>query len=57
MGKPIREAQAEIEKSAVFSEYYAEHAERLLAARPIEGGALENYVRYEPIGPVLAVMP
>jgi succinate-semialdehyde dehydrogenase/glutarate-semialdehyde dehydrogenase len=57
MGKPIREAQAEIEKSAVFSEYYAKYAERLLAARPIEGGALENYVRYEPIGPVLAVMP
>jgi succinate-semialdehyde dehydrogenase / glutarate-semialdehyde dehydrogenase len=57
MGKPIREAEAEVEKSAAFSEYYAEHAERLLTPRPIEGGALENYVRYEPVGPVLAVMP
>ncbi len=50
-------SRAPIEKSAAFSEYYAEHAERLLAPRPIEGGGLENYVRYEPIGAVLAVMP
>src|SRR5581483_5440519 len=40
-----------------FTEYYAEHAEDLLAPRKIEGGAHENYVRYEPRGAVLAVMP
>ncbi len=57
MGKILREAEAEVEKSAVFCEYYAEHAERLLAAKTIEGAGLENYVRHEPLGVVLAVMP
>jgi succinate-semialdehyde dehydrogenase / glutarate-semialdehyde dehydrogenase len=57
MGKPIKESEAEVEKSASFCEYYAEHAESLLASRTIEGGAQENYVRFEPIGAVLAVMP
>src|SRR5581483_3953226 len=56
-GKPIREAEAEVEKSVVFCEYYAEHAERLLAPQRIEGSGVENYVRYEPLGVVLAVMP
>jgi succinate-semialdehyde dehydrogenase/glutarate-semialdehyde dehydrogenase len=57
MGKPIRESEAEVEKSAAFCEYYAERAESLLAPRTIEGGAEENYVRFEPVGAVLAVMP
>jgi succinate-semialdehyde dehydrogenase/glutarate-semialdehyde dehydrogenase len=58
MGKILREAEGEVEKSAVFCEYYADNAERLLAPEVIEdGGALENYVRYEPLGVVLAVMP
>jgi succinate-semialdehyde dehydrogenase/glutarate-semialdehyde dehydrogenase len=58
MGKILREAEGEVEKSAVFCEYYADQAERLLAPDVIEdGGALENYVRYEPLGVVLAVMP
>lgn len=57
MGKPLKESEAEVEKSAAFCDYYAERAEALLAPKQIEGGARENYVRYEPIGPVLAVMP
>jgi len=58
MGKILREAEGEVEKSAVFCEYYADNAERLLAPEVIEdGGAVENYVRYEPLGVVLAVMP
>src|SRR6476646_5136959 len=58
MGKILREAEGEVEKSAVFCEYYADNAERLLAPEQIEdGGAVENYVRYEPLGAVLAVMP
>jgi succinate-semialdehyde dehydrogenase / glutarate-semialdehyde dehydrogenase len=57
MGKPIRESEAEVEKSAVFCEYYAERAEELLAPRRVAGPAVENEVRYAPLGPVLAVMP
>ena len=37
--------------------YYAEHAERLLADEPMRVGAGRSFVRYEPLGPVLAVMP
>jgi succinate-semialdehyde dehydrogenase / glutarate-semialdehyde dehydrogenase len=58
MGKILREAEGEVEKSAAFCEYYADNAERLLAPQVIDdGGALENYVLYEPLGVVLAVMP
>src|SRR3954452_18622756 len=57
MGKPLRESEAEVEKSAAFCEEYAARAEALLAPRRIEGGAVDNYVRYEPLGPLLAVMP
>ena len=58
MGKILREAEGEVEKSALFCEYYAENAERLLAPREIaDGGALENYLRFEPVGVILAVMP
>ena len=58
MGKVLREAEGEVEKSAAFCEHYADNAERLLAPQVIDdGGALENYVLYEPLGVVLAVMP
>jgi succinate-semialdehyde dehydrogenase/glutarate-semialdehyde dehydrogenase len=58
MGKILREAEGEVEKSAVFCEWYADNAERLLTPEVIEdGGAAENYVLYEPLGAVLAVMP
>jgi succinate-semialdehyde dehydrogenase/glutarate-semialdehyde dehydrogenase len=57
MGKPITAAEAEIEKCASVCDYYGEHAERFLEDRPVETDASKSYVRYEPLGPVLAVMP
>jgi len=56
MGKPIRAAVQEVEKCARTCRFYAEHAERFLAdAGPFEPG--HSFVRYQPLGPVLAVMP
>jgi acyl-CoA reductase-like NAD-dependent aldehyde dehydrogenase len=57
MGKPIGEAEAEIEKCAWNCEWYAEHAARLLADEPVESNATESYVSFVPLGPVLAIMP
>jgi succinate-semialdehyde dehydrogenase/glutarate-semialdehyde dehydrogenase len=57
MGKPLAQAEAEIEKCAVGCEFYAEHAEALLAPEPIESDADRSGLRFEPLGPVLAVMP
>ncbi len=57
MGKPIAAARAEAAKCATACRYYAEHGERLLADEPIEAGAGRSYLRYQPLGPVLAVMP
>ncbi len=57
MGKPIVQAEAEVDKCAWVCEYYAEHAEAYLAAQPRETDASKSYVRFDPLGPVLAVMP
>jgi len=57
MGKPIAPARAEAAKCALACRYYAEHGERLLADEPIDAGAGHAFVRYQPIGAVLAVMP
>jgi len=57
MGKPVTEARAEIAKCAVVCRYYAEHAARILAPEPIETGPNDVYVRWDPLGVVLAVMP
>ena len=57
MGKPIAAARAEAAKCATACRYYAEHGERLLADEVVEGGPGRNFIRYQPIGPVLAVMP
>lgn len=57
MGKVIKEAYAEIEKCAWGCEFYAEHAERLLADEKIDSDAGLSYVAYLPLGTVLAVMP
>ncbi|REJ88853.1 MAG: NAD-dependent succinate-semialdehyde dehydrogenase [Planctomycetota bacterium] len=57
MGKPIAQSRGEVEKCAWVCDYYAEHAEEFLEPRtePVEGG--RGYVRYDPLGVVLAVMP
>jgi succinate-semialdehyde dehydrogenase/glutarate-semialdehyde dehydrogenase len=57
MGKPIVEAEAEIEKCATTSEYYAEHAPRFLADEPVASNASESAVVFDPLGVVLAIMP
>jgi len=57
MGKPVRAAVAEVVKCAMTCRYYAEHAEGYLADDPVKTDAKESFIRYEPLGPVLAVMP
>jgi len=57
MGKPIREARAEVEKCALVCDYYADTASVHLAPEPGESDGSKAYVRFDPIGPVLAVMP
>ena len=57
MGKACREGEAEVEKCAVVAEYYGDQAESLLAPLPIATEARTSYVCYQPLGPVLAVMP
>jgi acyl-CoA reductase-like NAD-dependent aldehyde dehydrogenase len=57
MGKPIVEAEAEVEKCAWNCDYYADNAERFLRDEARESGASFSYVQYMPLGTVLAVMP
>jgi succinate-semialdehyde dehydrogenase/glutarate-semialdehyde dehydrogenase len=57
MGKAIGAARAEVAKCALACRYYVEHGERLLADEPLDAGAGRSFIRYQPIGPVLAVMP
>jgi succinate-semialdehyde dehydrogenase/glutarate-semialdehyde dehydrogenase len=57
MGKPVGAAVAEAEKCAWVCRYYAEHAAAFLADEPVATDAGRSFVRYEPLGPVLAVMP
>lgn len=57
MGKPVSEASAEVKKCAWVCEYYAEHAAHFLKDRLVKTEAEESRVIFEPLGPVLAVMP
>ena len=57
MGKPYKAAVAEALKCTTACRYYAENAEQILADEVIETGAKKTFIRYRPIGPVLAVMP
>ncbi len=57
MGKPVAQGRAEAEKCAWACEHYALHAERLLAPEAAATDAAKSYVAFEPLGPVLAVMP
>jgi succinate-semialdehyde dehydrogenase/glutarate-semialdehyde dehydrogenase len=57
MGKPIVEAEAEIEKCAWTASWFADNAEGLLADETIDSTGAESYVRFQPLGVILAVMP
>src|SRR5271163_424376 len=57
MGKPLKAAVAEAVKSASGCRYYAQNAEKFLADEIVETGAKRSFIRYLPIGPILAIMP
>jgi succinate-semialdehyde dehydrogenase/glutarate-semialdehyde dehydrogenase len=60
MGKTLAAARAEVAKCALGCRFYADHAEAFLADEPADAGsvgATAAYVRYRPLGPVLAIMP
>lgn len=57
MGKPIREARAEVEKCAVACDYYAAHGSEMLAQVAVASDARETFYAYRPLGSILAVMP
>jgi succinate-semialdehyde dehydrogenase/glutarate-semialdehyde dehydrogenase len=57
MGKTLRSAVDEAVKCAWACRYYAENAERFLADEIIQTNASRSYVRYQPLGPILVVMP
>jgi len=57
MGKTLTSAVAEVEKCASACRYYAANAERQLADETIETNASRSFVHYQPLGPVLAIMP
>jgi succinate-semialdehyde dehydrogenase/glutarate-semialdehyde dehydrogenase len=57
MGKTYKSAVAEAVKCATACRYYAENAERFMADEIVETGAKKSFIRYLPIGPILAVMP
>ena len=57
MGKVSSEAEAEIEKCAHESDWYAEHGPKIMADAPAATGVVNAYVSYLPLGPILAIMP
>ena len=57
MGKPVKEADGEVEKTAWAAEHYAEHAQTYLASQTIESDATRSWVQYLPLGTVLGILP
>lgn len=57
MGKPLAQSAAEIEKCSWGCDYYASHGPSFLAAQMTEAGARKSFVSFQPLGPVLAIMP
>lgn len=57
MGKPLKEAKAEVLKCAVTAEYYAQHIATMLSPRIIASDARKSYAAFEPKGIILAIMP
>ncbi len=57
MGKPIAQGAGEAKKCAWVCHYYAENAEDFLGQRPAESDGSDAYIRHDPLGPILAIMP
>ncbi|GAB4374440.1 MAG: NAD-dependent succinate-semialdehyde dehydrogenase [Elainellaceae cyanobacterium] len=57
MGKPIAAAIAEVEKCAWVCRFYAEHAAEFLKDVAVGTDASQSFIRYQPLGIILAVMP
>ena len=57
MGKPLKAAVGEAVKCASGCRYYAQNAEKFLADEIVETGAKRSFIRYLPMGPILAIMP
>jgi len=57
MGKPLREGRAEVQKCALMCEYYADEAAGFLAPQQVATDASKSYVTFQPLGPVLCIMP
>ena len=57
MGKPLKAAVAETLKCATGCRFYAQNAEKFLADEVVDTGAKRSFIRFLPIGPILAVMP
>jgi len=57
MGKTLKSAIAEAAKCATGCRFYAEKAEQFLADEVVETGARRSFIRYQPLGPILAIMP
>ena len=57
MGKTLAAAESEVDKCAWVCDFYAENAERFLSPENVGTDAARSYIRYDPIGPVLAIMP
>jgi succinate-semialdehyde dehydrogenase/glutarate-semialdehyde dehydrogenase len=57
MGKPLAEGTTEARKCALVCRWYAEQAASILAPSPRESDGSQAYVRHDPLGPILAIMP
>src|SRR5262245_62862008 len=57
MGKPVTQGEEEIEKCAWACDFFAEHGEAFMAELPRQTEAARAYVRFDPLGAVLAIMP
>jgi succinate-semialdehyde dehydrogenase/glutarate-semialdehyde dehydrogenase len=57
MGKTLAAAEAEVEKCAWVCEHYAQHASGMLASQQVASEASDSYVRFDPLGVLLAIMP
>lgn len=57
MGKPLAASKSEVQKCASVCRFYADRGEQLLAPERVDGPAAQNFIRYDPLGVVLAVMP